>query len=700
MKRGGCWWPTTRRRGALLGVILLIGAALRLWLWWRTPIHQPANDEIEYLAVARDLLAGHGWQFYTRYHWLRAPLYPLWLAASLSLVGGDLRWAALPNIALSTVTVYLFYLLGREVGASSDDHDCRKAERTGLLAAGVAALLLTLSTFASLWMSETLFTALFVAALLALLRCADRPRLWLAGVAGVLLGLAILTRSLPLTLLPFAALWLGWQVWNRMRAQVKRGIAHAVVFGLLCIATIAPWTLRNYLAYGAFIPVETGLSYNLWAFNEPREDDATIFKTLASIPNPVDRAAYATAKGLARLREDPAILLRKLWPGWSALWRVKPIEDRFLQRTYYQDVPIGMFATALALDDALYAIVAVLGGAALLLAPLDRRKVLLGGWFAYVIAVVLLTHGEGRYRHFIFPVLVPYAAWLATNRSAWRFRSARLWASFAITIGLLWSPLILQYDWAWAERNVARGWYVQRAEWAARSGDTAAAITLYGRAGSADPGSADVWLGLGQLYQRLGQEPQALDAFNRAFANMPSYVAVNVRRGDALRRLGRDSEAADAFKGFYTSEADMVEWAWNELDTPPPSVLTVGDGLDYGFVQGVYAAETYTNRKARWTAGRAELKLAGSRGAGGVQLTLAAPRADRAPAPVRICVNTRCADVIVQAEWRSFTLTVSPADRYNVTISAPTFQPQQFNARSPDTRDLGVLLDEARVISS
>ena len=38
---------------------LILALALRLLLWSQ-PLHQPANDEVEYITVARDLLAGHG----------------------------------------------------------------------------------------------------------------------------------------------------------------------------------------------------------------------------------------------------------------------------------------------------------------------------------------------------------------------------------------------------------------------------------------------------------------------------------------------------------------------------------------------------------------------------------------------------------------------------------------------------------------
>src|SRR5215218_423085 len=141
-------------------IIIILALALRL-LVWSQPLHQLANDEVEYVTVARDLLAGRGWQFYEHYHWLRAPLYPLFLAGSLWLAGGDpspglstislgfaqaLHLAALPNIALSGATVYLTYHLALTLFG--------RRRSVALLAAVFSAVLWTLATFAGLYMSE------------------------------------------------------------------------------------------------------------------------------------------------------------------------------------------------------------------------------------------------------------------------------------------------------------------------------------------------------------------------------------------------------------------------------------------------------------------------------------------------------------------------------------------------------------------
>ncbi|HEY0739057.1 MAG TPA: hypothetical protein VGD69_29325 [Herpetosiphonaceae bacterium] len=702
-------WPTERRHRWLLAGIILLGAALRLWLWWRSPIHQPANDETEYVQVARDLLAGHGWRFYDTYHWLRAPLYPLWLAGSLWLFD-DLRLASLPNIALSTATIYLFYLLGREVGLSgreSEPDRVRLAERVGLISAGASALLLTLSTFASLWMSETLFTALFAGSLLLLLRCAARPRLWLAVGAGVLMGLAILTRSSPLPMVPFAALWLIVTVYRQRRAAgsaaIRQAALYGIGFGLCCALTIVPWTIRNYLAYGEPIAVETGLSFNIWRFNEPREDEETIFKVLEQIRNPAERADYATAKGLARLREDPAILLRKLWPNWNAIWMIKPIEDRFLLPTYYQDVPLNIFVLALLLDDALYVVLALLSLWGLLCAPLDRRKILLGGWVLSLLVVVLFTHGEGRYRQFIFPALLPYAGWqIVTLRQNWRRIGVWRLAYLAGIIAALWTALVTYYPREWAMRNLRRGWDMQQAQWALNANDTATTIKHLQQANAADPRSADVWLALGAVYQQIGLQEEALVALENAYTQMPSYVTVNLLRGDSLRRLGRDEEAREAFKGFYNDEQQMLDWAWRDLDAPAPEAIEVGDGLDFGLVAGMHPAEKQEvagqERMVRWTDKRAALRLVGSAAGTRLVLRLAAQWPNGEPVPIRVCVNGSCRELVLDAEWRDYWLTAPAAPEYLITIDTPTFAPQEFDPESEDERKLGILVDRVAVL--
>lgn len=740
-----------------LAAVLALALGLRLLLWSQ-PLHEPANDEVEYIAVARDLLAGRGWVFYDTYHWLRAPLYPLFLAGSLWLAGGDLHLAALPNIALSVANVFLAYLLARRLAAHRPGE---AASAAPLLAALITALLWTLATFGSLYMAETLFTFLFQLGLLCLLAWPSRsgapdPSVQGFGkalpvAAGVLFGLATLTRSMTLLFLPVAALWLLLRALRagagptsgeekspapERRPSLRALLLPPLLFLAAATLTIAPWTVRNALAYGEPILVETGLSYNLWVFNEPRESRSEIHRQLEQIRNPAERSAYATARGLERLREDPAIVLRKLWPNWVFLARVKPIQDRFLLENYYQTVDLPLFAAALLFDDLLYVVIALAATAGLVArAFAERRRAPARGalgwtlgapvwlalaWIGYAVATMLLTHGEARYRHFLFPLLIPYAA-LALSRArsiitarrskeagrsphaaaghlkadARDLRSIFRKPESILVLGLwavfLWTVLT-SYPWDWAAQNTARGWHTLVGDLRLRAGDYAGARAAYERAVDAH-NVPDAWLRLGHARRAEGDLPGAAEAYRRAWRREPLYYPASTWYGDALRELGDEERAREAFAGSYADQQRVTDYAWRALEPAPAAAVDVGGGLDFGYVRGVYPSELIDGATARWTDGRATLRLAVGEGAPALlRLRLAAIRPDGQGAAASVCVRDVCHPLQVGAGWRTYTLPLpqGAAGQLLVEVRSETF-------RAPDGRELGVLIDSVEV---
>lgn len=101
-----------------------------------------------------------------------------------------------------------------------------------------------------------LFTFLTLVSVLLLLSTARKGSAVTGAEAGLILGLDVLTRA---TIAPFglvAALWLMWH--RRIRA--------GLVCGLVLLATITPWVVRNYLVLGdATLSTETGLEF--WTGN-------------------------------------------------------------------------------------------------------------------------------------------------------------------------------------------------------------------------------------------------------------------------------------------------------------------------------------------------------------------------------------------------------------------------------------------------
>ena len=126
--------------------------------------------------------------------------------------------------------------LGRRVGG----------DRIGLIAAALAAVSPTLIARDGSLMSESLYGLLVVLALLAAYRVIDRPVPRSAAILGILLGLAALTRGEALLFVPFLAIPVC------VRARPTRVSRRRLVIVMLVATalTLAPWTLRNLLAFG------------------------------------------------------------------------------------------------------------------------------------------------------------------------------------------------------------------------------------------------------------------------------------------------------------------------------------------------------------------------------------------------------------------------------------------------------------------
>ncbi len=147
---------------------------------------------------------------------------------------------------------------------------------------------------------------------------------WLPWLAyGLLWGLILLTDPTLVVLLP---LWLLWWIW-RNRQTAWSGPVITVVAAIICVI---PWTIRNYRALHAWVPVRTDLGLALWLGNNPR---ATYLWHGQQHPldNGQQRAlylqqgevAYMRQKlhlGLAYMATDPARVLDLAWHRFWIFW--------------------------------------------------------------------------------------------------------------------------------------------------------------------------------------------------------------------------------------------------------------------------------------------------------------------------------------------------------------------------------------------
>ena len=271
--------PRTRRNtNRWIVACVLLGLALRvafaLFYWVNQPL---THDEREYLALARSVARGEGFQYPadeptpgTGQQFGRAPGYPLFLAAIIepSPVSQAPRRIQIAQAMLGAAGIWLIAAIaGRAAGP-----------RAAVTAAALAAVYPPLIWMPSYVLSETLFSTLALTAALALQEKGDRSLFadkngpvpfsekWgfskkrpVPFFGGGLTGIAILVRPVTLFFLPLIALWM-------VRKNAYRAAAIFVITAILCVL---PWTIRNYLVYGRWIAVASEGGVTFWTGNHP-----------------------------------------------------------------------------------------------------------------------------------------------------------------------------------------------------------------------------------------------------------------------------------------------------------------------------------------------------------------------------------------------------------------------------------------------
>ena len=260
------------------------------------------DDMFQYDMLARSLASGNGFRWYARADLnilsqfvdfdldkiqdydpirgiatsFRAPLYPAFLAAVYFLTGtGESRFFVarlVQVIILSAPLAPLTYLVGRRL--------LPEKESTARMASAIVASYPILILYPLGLGTENLFFILLLSAFLCLIQLVDRNSLGSCILAGALLALTCLTRSV---ILPFAALALIW-TWFK----VSRNGTLAVF--LIMSALILPWVIRNSLLHGKISGIESSMGYNLYLGYHPQGDGSFVFGPSLDLLTIVDDA--------------------------------------------------------------------------------------------------------------------------------------------------------------------------------------------------------------------------------------------------------------------------------------------------------------------------------------------------------------------------------------------------------------------------
>lgn len=399
-------------------VILAVALLVRVGVIVATPDFEPIFDAADYERHAISLADGDGFgpsQFAPGPTAFRPPLYPVALAV-VQAVGGGWTAERLLGALLGVATVLLIYLLAARLFD----------RRAAIVAGGIAAVFPPLVLLNASLLSEALFLPLVLAAVLATLEYRDTRLMRWVVLAGVLSGLAILTRTtgVPVVL----ALALG--AWITRPRFSRAGLAAPAVLVLAAVLTVTPWVIRNTAVFDRWVGLSTGSGYALaGTYSEESEAEASAPGQPFS-PNQLDTykpmfeaRALDEAEFTSELNDDATEYIGDN-PGYvveTVVWNVlRVLELRgdvaFDQRfatSQTQAAGLERLDSPVLFRGSIYLVLALaLLGVAAQSGLLPARRAPLFVWAVPILLLLpaLVIYGIPRYRAPIDPFLVMLAA--------------------------------------------------------------------------------------------------------------------------------------------------------------------------------------------------------------------------------------------------------------------------------------------------
>jgi hypothetical protein len=412
-----------------LAVIAVLALALRVLYVVTVVRHGHLGlDGRGYRDLALNLRDGHGYAGRSASGALEPtatfpPGFPTYLAAASLLVGRAVLGLRVATAALGAGSVVLIGVLGRRLAGPC----------AGLLAAGLAALYLPLITTDGSLMAESLYLVLVLVAVLASMWLHDRATVGAAAVVGVAIGLAALTRTEGLLLVPFVAGPAA--VLSRVaepRLTVARRTLLIGVVAVVAVSVLVPWHIRNAQTFaqpvwfsGNSASVVAGTACDRhfegpetgwWSFGCLFVPGGRQFPDQSAVYAALRQQAFDYARG--HLSELPRVeLIREMraWGLWAPQQQATPTFEAGEGRV--EGWQLAAWAC--------YLVILVLAVVGFVVA--GRRGICrwpLVGLVLMVVTSVALTYGNQRFRVAAEPALLIFAAIaVSARRSAPSMRS-------------------------------------------------------------------------------------------------------------------------------------------------------------------------------------------------------------------------------------------------------------------------------------
>lgn len=487
----------------------------------------------------------------------RAPLYAYLIGMIYTVFGTTPLPVILFQTVLGVAIIYLTFIYARRLFGT----------KVAIVAAAITSAWPTLIYYEGELSITTLEVALGVAAVIFIHRAVDlRTRSSLIA-AGLMLGLAAITR--PTFLLLFPLLPLG--LWRLPAREGRTTIGKAVAtFTLALILPILPVTFHNLVFGHDFVLIASQGGSNFYLGNSANADgitaqqigvaqyDAVMQDNIASIAvaerelgrriKDSEASAYWMNRAFDDIFADPArallLITKKLYLFWHG-------QEIFNNKSLYYAGEYSWYMRAALWKAGLNfpsGLLFPLMLAGIFIAVRDNRTPLVPiGYLALYTIAIALFFVCARFRQPIVPVAIIFAAAaiLATLRNI----AAKSWRNLAVPaaifvvalLALNWGGNVESRENESQFETILGGLYH-------RNGDLPTAAAHYETAVALVPKNIRVYAQLGRAYTEGGQLDRAVAAFQRGIALAPDYPALRYNFGIALTRFGRLDDAKASFR--------------------------------------------------------------------------------------------------------------------------------------------------------
>jgi hypothetical protein len=383
------------------------------------------DDMFQYDMLARSIVAGDGYRWYAqddlylvqRYFEVdmagvdydprgvltsfRPPLYPAFLALIYFLTGVDdnrFFTARLVQAFVGAALAPLTYALARRFFPGN--------EEASKIAAWVVAAYPLLVLYPLSLATENLFFLLVLSATLMLLIAAETRRTIHFVIAGFLLGLMALTRSVSLAFGGLAVLWTWFALKDRQKA--------VLIFGMVSLVAL-PWMVRNSLLHGRPTGVESALGYDLYVGYHPESTGTFQYGISLDLMTMLDdglRDEIGQEKAIGFIKADPGripyLVVRRAGYFFGLERRALTY---FYTNDYFGYIPTPLLLTIAAIVLLPFMLVSTSAAFGLTLTRWMAETRLLGLFIFGYVTPHLLILGEDRFHL----TLVPFFSILAAH---------------------------------------------------------------------------------------------------------------------------------------------------------------------------------------------------------------------------------------------------------------------------------------------